>query len=128
MDKFKQMGLGGKIITISGAVAIFSLFLNWVDMGIISASGFQQQGYFFLVFYIYPVWCTFKNKDIKRVFGIISSALAIISSFAFVSSKSVDLFGETINVASTGLYLFLIASIALLVGVIKYSPVNDIIE
>jgi hypothetical protein len=33
------------------------------------------------------------------------------------------MFGETINAAATGAYLFLLASIALIVGIVKYTPV-----
>ncbi len=45
---FKQLSLGKKIILITTVLALISLFLPWVELGILSASGFQQGGYLFL--------------------------------------------------------------------------------
>lgn len=118
---FSQWNLGGKMIFIATCLAIVSLFMNWVDFGILSASGFQQDGYLFLVLYIYPVYKLLKEKPMKKVAGLISSILAVVTGIMFMLSKSVDMFGTTVNGAGTGLYLFIIASIMLTVGVIKYN-------
>lgn len=121
---FSQWNLGGKLIFIAGCLAIASLFMNWVDLGIISASGFQQDGYLFLVFYIYPMIKLLKDKPIKKGLGLISSLLAVIIGIVFMLSKSTDVFGTTINGAGTGLYIFIIASIMLTIGIVKYDKVH----
>lgn len=122
--KFKEWNLGGKLIFISTILAILSLFMSWVDAGIVRASGFQQQGYLFLVLYIYPVYKLLKGTKLNKLIGLICSTLSVIGSIAFLSSKSVDLMGTTVNAAGTGLYLFIIASIMLTVGIIQYKVIQ----
>lgn len=117
---FKEWNFGGKLIFISTILAIFSLFMNWVDAGIIRVSGFQQQGYLFLLLYIYPVYKLLKGSKMNKLIGLICSILAAVGSIAFLTSKSVDLFGSTVNAAGAGLYLFIIASVLLIIGVAQY--------
>ncbi len=114
---FKELSLSGKLILGAGALAIFSLFLPWVELGFVSASGFQQQGYIFLIAFIYPIYCVFKNKPIHKIGGLVCGFIAIIASILFMNSKSQNLFGETINVAGSGLYLFLVASILFTIAI-----------
>ncbi len=121
---FRDWNLGGKLIFISTILAILSLFMSWVDAGIIRASGFQQQGYLFLILYIYPVIKLLQGTKMNKLIGIICSILAVIGSIAFLSSKSVDIFGTTVNAAGAGLYLFIIASILLTIGVLQYKVVE----
>lgn len=123
--KFKEWNFGGKLIFISTILAIISLFMNWVDAGILRVSGFQQQGYLLLVFYIYPVYKLLKGTKLNKVLGLICSVLAVISSIAFLSSKSVDFFGTNVNAGGAGLYLFIIASILLTIGTVKYKVVTE---
>lgn len=51
------------------------------------------------------------------------SIASVVFALVYISSKSIDLFGESVNAAATGAYLFLLASIALIVGIVKYKPV-----
>ncbi|WP_010287229.1 hypothetical protein [Kurthia massiliensis] len=113
----KKLSFPRKLMLGASAVAIISLFLPWVDLGIVSASGFQQQGYLFLIAFIYPVYAIFKNKPIHKIGGLACGIIAIVASFIFMNSKSGDLFGATINATGSGLYVFLIASIVLTIGV-----------
>lgn len=115
---FKQLSLGKKIILITTVIALISLFLPWVELGILSASGFQQGGYLFLIAFIYPVYCVLKNTYINKVGGLVCGIVALIASIAYISSKSDELFGASINVAGSGAYLFLISTIGLIIGVI----------
>ena len=46
---WKTLGTNKKIILGSFVASLFSLFLPWVDMQIITLSGFQQQGYLFMI-------------------------------------------------------------------------------
>ena len=41
-----------------------------------------------------------------------------------ISSKTIEVFGSTVNASSTGAYLFLFASIAFIVGIEKYSTID----
>ena len=123
--KFNEWDLGGKLIFISSILAVISLFMPWADLGIFSVSGFQQDGYLFLVLFIYPFYRVMKNQSINKIIGLISSGLAFIISLMFLFSKSVDMFGSTINAGGIGLYLFVITTIGLIVGVIKYSVIEE---
>lgn len=115
---FKQLSLGKKIILITTIIALISLFLPWVELGILSASGFQQGGYLFLIAFIYPVYCVLKNTYINKVGGLVCGIVALIASIAYISSKSDEIFGTAINVAGSGAYLFLISTIGLIIGVV----------
>lgn len=114
---FSKLLLHNKLILVAGALAIISLFLPWVDLGIISASGFQQQGYFFLIAFIYPIYCAFKNISINKIGGLVCGFAAIIVSILYMNSKTEEFFGEKINATGSGLYLFLIASILLTIAI-----------
>lgn len=115
---FKQLSLGKKIILITTVIALISLFLPWVELGILSTSGFQQGGYLFLIAFIYPVYCVLKNTYINKVGGLVCGIVALIASTAYISSKSDEIFGTAINVAGSGAYLFLISTIGLIIGVV----------
>jgi hypothetical protein len=65
-----------------------------------------------------------KEKPIKKVLGLISSILAVIIGIIFMLSKSADAFGTTVNGAGTGLYIFIISSIILTIGIVKYDKVH----
>jgi len=120
---WQNWNLGGKIIFVAACLAAATMLMKWVDVGIISQSGLSQQAYIFLVFWVYPVLMLFKNKAILRVWGLVCSIASVVVTSAFISSKSGELFGTTVNAAATGAYLFVFASIMLTVGIIKYKPV-----
>ena len=119
---WQNWNIGGKIIFVAASLSTLSMFLNWVDVGIMSQTGLSQWAFLFLILYIYPVVSLLNNSPINRFGGILSATLAIVSVIIYISSKSIEVFGSSINMAATGAYLFLFASIALVVGVIKYSP------
>jgi len=55
-----------------------------------------------------------------RVFGTVSGLLAVLTSFVYILSKTAEIYGEVINAAGTGAFLFFVASIGLFVGIAKY--------
>lgn len=118
--KISELNIGGKIILISVIVAILSLFMTWVDIRITKLSGFQQKGYLVLILYIYPVYKVLKGRNLNKVVGIICGGIAVIGMIAFLLSKSVNVFGTTVNAASTGMYVNILASVILIIGVVKY--------
>ncbi len=114
---WKNWSNGQKLIFVSSAVAVASLLLPWADMGLISVNGFAQQGYLLLVFFIYPLYQVLKSNPIKPVYGFISSCLAVICSISFALSKTVEVFETSVNLSGSGLVLFIICSITLVIGV-----------
>jgi hypothetical protein len=120
---WKNWNLGAKIIFVAACIATASMLMKWVDVGIASQSGLSQGAFLFLGLWIYPVIMLFKNKSIHRIGGLVCSVCSVVFTIGYISSKSIEMFGETINAAATGAYLFLLASIALIVGIVKYTPV-----
>ncbi len=124
VNKVKEWNIGGKIIFISACISTLSMFMNWVDIGLVSQSGLTQGTFIFLGFYIYPVLMLFKNKSISKTWGLVCSIVAIIFTLIYIDSKSIEFMGNKINASATGAWLFLLSSIALVVGVVKYRPKN----
>ena len=108
-----------KIILAGVVIAIISLFMPWVETSIFSVNGFQQEGYIWLACFAYPVIMIFKQKNYNKKASIIVFAIGLFLMLCFLGSKSLDWFGESINCASTGMYVMIIALIVSLVGVIK---------
>ncbi|MGO1470415.1 MAG: hypothetical protein ACTHW2_10380 [Tissierella sp.] len=123
--KFKEWSLGGKFIFFSTLLAILSLFMTWVDMKEIKLSGFEQKGYIFLVFYIYPMYKLLKDERMHKIGGKASSILAIALGASLLGSISIDETGNTVNAGGTGLYLYITASILLNIGTIKYLTIKE---
>ncbi|MCK8825864.1 hypothetical protein [Fuchsiella alkaliacetigena] len=115
-----EWNIGGKVIVISTCIAFLSLFMTWTDIGIIRASGIESNGYLFLILYIYPFVKVLRNSEMKKILGIISSVLAILGSVFFILSNTIEIMGSFGNVSGGGAYLFLLASVILFFGVIKY--------
>lgn len=97
-----------------------------VDLGIISATGFQQNGYLFFLFFLlflYPLVTLLFGKPMNKILGMALSGVAVFAGIYFAVSKTVEILDSTINAAGSGLYLFIFSSILLLVGVLKYQGV-----
>jgi hypothetical protein len=118
--------LGGRIIFVAACAATVSMFMDWISIGFASQSGLTQGAFLFLGLWVYPVLMLFKNKSISRAWGLVCSIASVVFTIAYIGSKSINLFGKTINAASTGAWLFFLVSIALIVGVIKYSPTKSV--
>lgn len=117
MRKFNEFGNGEKVILISVVISILSLFMSWVDVGFMSRNGFQQYGFIFMILFIYPTYKVIKDEKMSFKIAIPSALIAIILGIAQFVSNSVDVFGEVINVSSTGLYIYIIASIGFTIGI-----------
>ena len=122
LDYWKNWNSGGRIIFASACTALISMFMTWVDIGIAQKNGFDQQAFLLLVFWIYPVFRLLKNKMINGVFGLLSSIASVILIIGYINSKSGELINRTVNFSGTGAWVFLFASIALGVGIVKYVP------
>lgn len=109
------MSLGRKITLGSIVLAIISLFLPWVDF-FVTANGFEQQGYIFLIAYIYPLYCIIKNIQMNKVLGIVCGLAAVVASTVYMMSKIESGFGMTFNANGTGVYVFLASAILLTIS------------
>lgn len=118
--KFNEWSIGGKIIATASILGILSLFFKWVDLGFVSVSGFQQQGYIFLLLYIYPVYVLLNDKTMNKKIAIPMSVTAVFFGVVYIFYKSFDFLGTTVYAASSGVYLYIISSILLTIGIYKY--------
>lgn len=113
---FKELNIGEKILLIGAIVAITSLFLPWIDIGFVTADGFQQQGYIMIVFLIYPCIQALRQMKANKILSIVLTVIPIILMLVMFKSKSTNLLGTSINVAASGMYLMIVALIMILVG------------
>lgn len=118
--RFNELALAEKIILGSAVVATMSLFLPWVAMGIISSSGWNQQGYLFLLLFVYPVIGVFNVNGLNRVAGIVCGVLALVISIWYIADKHYEIMGNSGNASASGLYLFAASTIGVIVGGLKY--------
>jgi len=117
---WENWGMNGRVIFMALCVALASMFTSWVDVGFLSQSGIQQQGWVLFIFWIYPVYVLLKNLEMNKILGLLSSALSIVGAVAYLNWKTIEFFGNSVHVAGTGVWLFLFSSIALFVGVLNY--------
>jgi len=59
----------------------------------------------------------------KKV-GIAGGIISVLSGMIYIHFNNEEIFNESINVSGSGVYVFLLASIALIIGVIKYKTVS----
>ena len=118
--------IGGKVIFTASCIATASMLMKWVDVGIASQDGMAQGTFIFLGFWVYPLLTLLRGKEIHRIGGIVSAAASFVCAVAYMSSKSVTFFGQTVNAAGSGAYIFALASITLIFGVLKYKGTNAV--
>ena len=73
------MGLGTKVIFVFSSLAVFSVILTWVDMGIAISNGIMQGGFVLLLLYVYPMMRILKNQLINKKPSLGSSFISIIA-------------------------------------------------
>lgn len=104
---------GEKIIFTAILIAIFSLFLSWVNLGLMSQNGWQQNGFYLLIFFVYPTYSLIRKKELNIFIGYILSLLSTLTTVWYVGSKTVEMHNSTVNVSGFGSWLFLGSSIML---------------
>lgn len=113
----EKFNTGEKVILAGAIFAVLSLFMEWVDIGFASASGFQQQGYIFLAGILYPVWKALKTEKISKKTAYLTVGLSIVLMVYFTSDKTVELFGSSVSMAGTGMYVMIASLLAVLAGI-----------
>ena len=109
---------GKRIVFISACTAVCSLFLNWVEMGVLSSNGLSQGAFLFLVIFIYPCIALFRNARISAIWGGLCALLGVGGTIAYICSKSGEILGTEVNAAGPGAYLFLLCSVAMGIGAV----------
>lgn len=108
-----------KAIVIGFIIGVISLFMTWVDAGIVAANGIDLEGYLILLVFIYPVLMTAEEKKYSKGLAIIVLLLGIVFMLSFIASKTIDIFGSDVNCAGSGMYVMVVGLIISLAGVIK---------
>ncbi|ANA80671.1 hypothetical protein PVOR_05153 [Paenibacillus vortex V453] len=117
--RFKLWDLGSKLIFIATCLALASFFFKWLDIGVAAENGFLQGGAFFIVCFIYPFLKVVREKKMNKIIAYAFALAAIILTMMYVSSKTVDFFGQTIRGAAAGPYLFMVSCGLLSFGIFK---------
>ncbi|WP_077614101.1 hypothetical protein [Caenibacillus caldisaponilyticus] len=108
---------GGQITILIAVIAGFiSMFFKWTDAILISQNGFTSGAFIFLIIFIYPVIQLIRHKPINKIAGLILAVIGVIAGIFYISSASVSLFGTSVNLSSTGPYVFIVASVLLAIG------------
>lgn len=116
--RWAAWGAGQRTVCVSAAVAVLAQCFPWVDMGFASASGISQGAFLLLGFFVYPCLALVRGRRINVVWGGVCAAGAVVATLSYIASMGGELFGEAVNVAAGGAYLFLFSAIALGIGVI----------
>lgn len=115
--KFKGKKLSDEEVLIyAGCVlALIAMLLPWVTFGAMSANGFRMNMWFFLLplgFSLYQLKNKTKFAKEKNITTLIELSPAIVSAiatFIFIADKQRVVFRKSVNFASTGCYIFIIA-------------------
>lgn len=126
----KQLPPGGIIIFISLLIAVVSIFMNWVvheDFG--GQTEFEESSVsnwfvkiifgsiLFCCCWLYPIVMLLKNKSIKLWRGLVGSSISLLWP-VFISLSVLNSPGFTVGF---GVWVYVLASIVLLVGVLVSS-------
>ena len=112
-----------KIENICAAALIVAFFLPWVSMGFISFSGYKMatMGGAATLLFLLPLLAiavlvndskNFLDADKSKYLTYATAGIPII----YIVSRLIDLGGDFFSAASIGIYLTLIASIAMILG------------
>jgi hypothetical protein len=119
---WQNWNTGGKIIFSAARAAVLSIFMTWVEFAFISQNGLAQEAWIFLGLWIYPVLMLFKGKSINRGWGLTCSIVSTVITFIYIQEHTKFLVADTPkNTYGGGAVVFLLASIALIVGVVRYT-------
>ena len=115
--KYKGKKLSNEEVFIyAGCIlALIAMLLPWVTFGARSANGFKLDMWIFLLplgFSLYQLKNRQKFAKERNIILLIELAPAIISAigtFVFIADKQRVMFNKSVNFASTGCYIFIIA-------------------
>lgn len=119
---WQNWNMGGKIIFSAACAAVLSMFMTWAELGIFSQNGLAQGAWIFLGLWIYPVLMLLKGKSINRGWGLTCSIVSTVLTIGYIEDHTdVLIVNISVDTYGSGAVVFLLASIALIVGVVKYT-------
>lgn len=135
-----------RAIVIAAGLAFISLFMPWIDAVIAKSTGWEELGFIGVAAFAYPVYRVFTGNADKKwlpialaVFAVLFGALALWGGFVTIEDEYVDpacenpdyrqaypgmcppLESETLDFTGSGVYLYLVSSVAFLVGAVMDS-------
>lgn len=119
---WRNWNIGGKTIFVATCVAVLSMLTKWVEFGPFYKTGLQQVSLLFLGVFIYPGFMLLRQQHINRIGGIACAVCGVVLAGWYISWKSGELLGRSVNLSGMGPVVFIFASIGLLIGVLKYQP------
>lgn len=123
-----QMNKGARIFTVALGIAILTMLMSWVDVGLATRNGLEQQGFIFLLPWIYPALKIFKNEEQKKGLSVILLLISLAGVIWYIMGKNVEMFGTTKNVSATGSHLFAVSCLVALSGITQYKPYESSTE
>lgn len=116
---------GRRMILFSAAIAAGSLTMNWASFLFLSRTGLELGLVALVLLWVYPVVVATARWRMSRRVGQWCASLSILAAaVALFKAKHVSVLGLSLDVAGVGGYLYLAASIALLLGVHRYVSIH----
>jgi hypothetical protein len=107
-----QLTFPQKGLAVSACIAVFSMFLPWMQLGVRSDDGWETQYFLVLLLWVWPYLSVFRNREPS--FGIIwylVVAFGLILSMFFDDHGGVSLFGRTVDWrVGAGVWVYLLAN------------------
>jgi hypothetical protein len=115
------LNTGEKVIFVSGCLAVLSMLMPWLDIGIATRNGITQSAWLILLLgFTYPAIMLFKRQSIDIRIGITLAAIALIWCGSYASGMTVTFGppGDTIDadLSGSGPGVFILACIGAIVG------------
>lgn len=107
------------VLSVATLLAIISLFLPWtyVPQQIELYSGWQVEGWAPLLSWTYPLLCLLSNSCMNKVGGVTSGVISVaLAVWCVLLFSGVATGTESIQNSMSGVWLYLVANIALLYG------------
>jgi hypothetical protein len=120
-----QWDRGGKLIFAASFAAGLSFLLPWFDDGMTTANGIRKIGIIFAALFCYPLFKLVQSKPMNQKSALACAVASVLLSILVISDTVIPTDDGRTNVSGTGAHLYLVASIALIVGVMMHHPVDS---
>ena len=125
MNLLKQWLLEGKLALFAIFLGVASLGLPWIDLGVYSTDGINTHGFVALVPWIYPMVVILARKALNKILVTTILLNSAIFAAVFALNFTTMFVGREINISGSGLHLFILSTILLFVGCLKYRGAED---
>lgn len=124
-----QSFAGRRLILVSAAGMVMSLFLDWVNFLRFSETGISLGLTALMLIWLYPVMAAQFSWRVHTQAARICAALAVLSGLA-VLLKTINhhVLFFSVNVTGIGVVLYIVSSVLFLMGVFLYSNVRPLLR